>query len=123
MKKKPLLSKEECAVCEQIAKYDNFSGRRASALLLLNKRDIIQREVGAQTGLTRGQVKYALERFRKSGLAMFPEDILNQAKSTLDSQEDRGEKVDESTQATETTIEEEQSSEGESKFCQNYSSS
>ena len=60
-----LLTTEEWVICEQISKNsDGLYSQRARVLLALNE-GMSQEQVSEQTGLTIGQVKYCLQRFRQ----------------------------------------------------------
>lgn len=66
------LSDTERAALQKIAQVESgMDSQRASALLLID-RSTSYRVAGEQSGLTLGQVRYALIRYRKLGLAMFP---------------------------------------------------
>ena len=67
-----LLSDTERAECKRIAQTESgLHSRRASALLMIDD-GATHREAGTKMGLSIGQVRYALNRFRKLGLAIFP---------------------------------------------------
>ena len=78
-KEKQLLSSEERAVLSQIATKEPPHSARAQALLAIDK-GTTQTEAGRQAGLTHGQVRYWLIKFRESGMSAFPEELLNQAR-------------------------------------------
>ena len=61
--------RDECTRIAEIKRTPH--SQRATALLLIDSGST-HREAGAQTGLSIGQVRYALNRFRKFGLAIFP---------------------------------------------------
>ncbi len=63
------LQRVECSRIEQSG--DTLHGRRAAALLLIDG-GATHRETSTKTGLTIGQVRYVLNRFRKLGMAVFP---------------------------------------------------
>ena len=66
------LSDTERAECQRVAQTESAPhDQRASALLLIDSGDT-HREAGMKTGLSIGQVRYALNRFRRLGLALFP---------------------------------------------------
>ena len=67
-----LLSPEERAVCDQLAAGEAPWSQRAQALSALDD-GATQVEAGSRAGLTHGQVRYWLARFRQDGLSMFPE--------------------------------------------------
>jgi len=60
-----LLTSEEKTICEQISKSNEIpQSQRAQALLAINE-GVTQAKAGEQTGLTIGQVRYCLQRFRQ----------------------------------------------------------
>lgn len=66
------LSDTERAALQKIAQLESgMDSQRANALLLID-RSISYREAGEKSGLTLGQARYALIRYRRIGLAMFP---------------------------------------------------
>jgi hypothetical protein len=75
-----LLQPRELAVCQGLAKRSDLHGRRAQALLALNVGDS-QTDAGTASGLSAGQVKYALYQFRQRRLEIFPAELLNSAKT------------------------------------------
>lgn len=67
-----LLSDTERDECNRVAQLKlKPHSQRADALLMIES-GLTHREAGAKTGLSMGQVRYALNRFRKLGPAMFP---------------------------------------------------
>lgn len=67
-----LLSDTERAECKRVAQLKlKPHSQRANALLMIES-GLTHRDAGAKTGLSIGQVRYALNRFRKLGPAMFP---------------------------------------------------
>ncbi len=67
-----LLSDSERAECKRVAQLKREPhSQRANALLMIES-GLTHREAGAKSGLSIGQVRYALNRFRKLGPAMFP---------------------------------------------------
>ena len=74
-----LLDDEQRAVCEQLASGEAPHGQRAQALLALDE-GATQAAAADRAGLTKNQVKYWLGRFRKNGLGIFPEDLVDQAR-------------------------------------------
>jgi hypothetical protein len=60
------------AVCERVAAGEAPWSQRAQALLALDE-GATQVGAGARAGLTHGQVRYWLGRFRQDGLSIFPE--------------------------------------------------
>ena len=74
-KKAVLLTSEERTICERVSATDEAPhSQRARALLALDE-GLPQIEVSKQTGLTPGQVKYWLSRFRQQRTAIFPEEL------------------------------------------------
>ena len=67
-----LFNPKERAVCERVAAGEAPWGQRAQALLALDE-GATQVEAGDRAGLTLGQVRYWLDRFRQDGLSIFPE--------------------------------------------------
>ena len=67
-----LLSPEARAACERIAAGDAPWSQRAQALLAVDE-GATRAEAGQRAGLTQGQVKYWLGRFRLDQLSIFPE--------------------------------------------------
>jgi hypothetical protein len=68
-----LLTSEERAACEGFASGDPPHSQRAIALLALDN-GATQAQAAGQAGLTKGQVRYWLDRFRQERLAIFPEE-------------------------------------------------
>ena len=71
------LTSEEQAVCQQIAAREAPHSQRASALLALNE-GTTQAQAAEQGGLTPGQMKYWLTKFRKQRLGIFPAVLLDE---------------------------------------------
>lgn len=72
-----LLSSEERASLGQIATKDPPYGQRAQALLAIDG-GATQAEAGRLAGLTAGQVRYWLAKFRRDGTNIFPDELLDQ---------------------------------------------
>jgi hypothetical protein len=72
-----LLAPQEQAVCEQIATREAPHGQRALALLALNEKST-QAQAAEQAGLTLGQVRYWLAKFRKQRLDIFPDALFDE---------------------------------------------
>lgn len=70
-----LLTPEERAACGGIAKAEAPHSQRATALLALDE-GATQMQAAGQAGLTKGQVRYWLGKFRQDRLAIFPEELL-----------------------------------------------
>ncbi|MBT8333198.1 MAG: helix-turn-helix domain-containing protein [Deltaproteobacteria bacterium] len=67
-----LLSKKERVVCQDLAAMEIvLISQRAEALLLLDE-GFSHAEAAHESGLSIGQVRYALRTFRSKGLAFFP---------------------------------------------------
>ncbi len=73
-----LLTASEEEVIIRISAGDSIHSQRAKALLAIHE-GASQAQAGEQTGLTRGQVRYWLERFRDQRLDIFPMEILQEA--------------------------------------------
>ena len=76
-KENQLLNPEEQAVLSQIATSEPPHSQRAQALLAMNE-GATQAEAGTQAGLTIGQVRYWLTKFRAKRTAIFPDELLIQ---------------------------------------------
>lgn len=72
------LSSEDRAIISQVATMEPPDSQRALALLAIDE-GATQAEAGIQAGLTIGQLRYWLGKFRKDGTSIFPEELLNQA--------------------------------------------
>lgn len=70
MSQPSLLSDAQRALCQAMAKQPAPDGPRAKALLALDQGNT-QQQAAEQSGLSLGQVRYCLRRFRAVGLAMF----------------------------------------------------
>jgi len=68
-----LLTTQERETCQKISVGETPHSQRAQALLALDE-GATQAQAGQQAGLTRGQVKYLLGKFRKDRLEVFPEE-------------------------------------------------
>jgi transposase-like protein len=67
-----LFNPEERAVCERVAAGEAPWSQRARALLALDE-GVTQVEAAGRSGLTHGQVRYWLGKFRQDGFSIFPE--------------------------------------------------
>ena len=94
-KEKQLLSSEERAILSQVAKLEAPYSQRAQALLAIDE-GATQAEAGHQAGLTKGQVRYWLGKFRKEGTSIFPAELVNQAQPV--EEEEAQQDVEESTE-------------------------
>lgn len=72
-----LLTTQEQAICKQIATRTAPHSQRALALLALNEKST-QAQAAEQAGLTLGQVKYWVAKFRKQRLGIFPDTLLDE---------------------------------------------
>jgi hypothetical protein len=70
-----LLTPEERAACLEITSGEGPHSQRATALLALDEGST-QMQAAGQAGLTKGQVRYWLGKFRQERLAIFPEELL-----------------------------------------------
>jgi hypothetical protein len=73
-----LLSPEERAILSQIAAQDPPFSQRAQALLTIDQ-GATQSAAGQEAGLSLGQVRYWLGKFRKGRLSIFPAEMLQPA--------------------------------------------
>ena len=71
-----LLTAHEQAACMQIAEGEAPHNQRALALLALNEGHT-QAQAAEKSGLSAGQVKYWVARFRDHRLGIFPDDLLD----------------------------------------------
>lgn len=65
-----LLKYAELNRCKEISLEDNLNGKRAAALLELHDGTSLN-SVAEKLEMTRGQVRYALDQYRKTGMSMF----------------------------------------------------
>jgi transposase-like protein len=70
-----LLSAQERVAFRMIATGNDLHGKRAIALLAIDD-GVTQAEAAQQAGLTPGQVKYWLDKFRQVRMQIFPEEVL-----------------------------------------------
>lgn len=73
-----LLSAQERQAFKMISAGEDLNGQRALALLAIDE-GATQKEAGMRSGLTPGQVKYWLGRFRQLRLQIFPDQVLENA--------------------------------------------
>lgn len=79
-----LLTPQEQVICKQVAAHRQAPhSQRALALLALNENST-QAQAAEQAGLTRGQVKYCVARFRKLRLSIFPDALLAKPAAELE---------------------------------------
>ena len=75
-KVQPLLTEEERTACENISLSEDF-GKHAKALLALDQ-GLTQAQAAEKSGLSAGQVRYWIAKFKKERLNIFPEPTLSQ---------------------------------------------
>jgi hypothetical protein len=73
-----LLEPQEKLILEQIAAGEPPHSQRAHSLLAIDA-GVTQKKAALQSGQTVGQVSYWLSKFRREGMAIFPEEILRQS--------------------------------------------
>lgn len=73
-----LLSEQERVAFRMISTGNDLHGQRALALLAIDE-GATQAQAAQQAGLSPGQVKYWLAKFRQSRLAIFPDQVLEAA--------------------------------------------
>lgn len=78
----PILNDEETLIITRITQADAPYNQRAQALLAINAGKS-EEEAGEATGLRPTQVKYWVSRYRKSGLEVFPDALLVEAKEAV----------------------------------------
>jgi hypothetical protein len=71
-----LLSEQERVAFKMISSGNDLHGQRAIALLAVDE-GATQAEAAQRAGLTPGQVKYWLGKFRQVRMQIFPEEVLN----------------------------------------------
>ena len=76
-----LLSEQERVAIRMISTGNDLHGQRALALLAIDE-GATQAQAAQRAGLTPGQVKYWLGKFREIRLAIFPEQVLEAAGQT-----------------------------------------
>ena len=77
--KAKLLTEQEKKICEELASIGaDLANLRAAALLAVNQ-GATHTQASEQTGLTPGQVTYAVASFRKRKIALFLADIMDRA--------------------------------------------
>jgi hypothetical protein len=79
-----LLDAQERAQCARLAAGESLHSQRAQVLLALDQGET-QKDAGLLAGLSPGQVKYWLGKFRQDRMAIFPEDILKGGQQLQDS--------------------------------------
>ncbi len=84
MKSTLALSKKEKRLCEQLSLTDlTPHNRRAQALILVVDQGLTHSKAGELTGLTVGQVRYCLHRFRTLRMKMFPSQLKVHPETTV----------------------------------------
>ena len=78
-RKGSLLSSREYTACNKLSLLEDSHGLHARALLALDK-GMTQPQVAENTGLTLGQVRYWLARFRKERMGIFPATLRSTSK-------------------------------------------
>jgi Mg-chelatase subunit ChlI len=88
-----LLSSQEREAFKMISTGNDLHGQRAIALLAIDE-GTTQEQAGQRAGLTTGQVKYWLGKFRRVRMDIFPEQVLNADQMALDQEaSDQGAQV------------------------------
>jgi hypothetical protein len=75
-----LLTAQEQALCKIIARREAPYNQRASMLLFMNGNNT-QAQAAEAAGMSTGQVKYWMARFRKERMAIFPEELKGTSKA------------------------------------------
>jgi len=78
-----LLKTEEYPACKKLSVLEELNGRRARALLALDEGHT-QTQAAAESGLTLGQVRYWLAKFRIERMGIFPETMLSELLETAE---------------------------------------
>jgi Mg-chelatase subunit ChlI len=99
-----LLSLQEREACVQITLTESPYNQRAQALLALDDGST-RADAAYRSGLSAGQVKYLLSRFREKRMAMFPEVLPEQKLPNLDEVDDGTETINPDMQQAEKTTE------------------
>lgn len=81
--KSRLLNSQEQAALRQITAQDSPFGQRAQALLAIDQ-GVTQPAAAQLSGLTLGQVRYWLEKFRKDRLSIFPTELLEEPQAPVE---------------------------------------
>jgi hypothetical protein len=93
LQKSRLLSPQEREAFKMISTGNDLHGQRALALLAIDE-GATQEQAAQRSGLTAGQVKYWLGKFRQVRMAIFPEQVLMADRSALEQETpDQGAKV------------------------------
>jgi Mg-chelatase subunit ChlI len=98
-----LLSAQEREAFKMISTGNDLHGQRALALLAIDEGST-QEQAGQRAGLTTGQVKYWLGKFRRVRMDIFPEQVLNADQMALDQEaSDQGAQVADKTKKSKKT--------------------
>jgi hypothetical protein len=98
-----LLSAQEREAFKMISTGNDLHGQRALALLAIDE-GATQEQAGQRAGLTTGQVKYWLGKFRRVRMDIFPEQVLNADQMALDQEaSDQGAQVADKTKKSKKT--------------------
>ncbi len=98
-----LLSAQEREAFKMISTGNDLHGQRALALLAIDE-GATQEQAGQRAGLTTGQVKYWLGKFRRVRMEIFPEKVLNADQMALDQEaSDQGAQVADKTKKSKKT--------------------
>jgi len=72
--KSALLTRTDLKICRRIAEQEGEHGERAIMLLALHG-GALQVQAAVESGLTPGQVRYWVAKFRRDGLGIFPDGL------------------------------------------------
>lgn len=98
-----LLSAQERVAFKMISTGNDLHGQRALALLAIDE-GATQEQAGQRAGLTTGQVKYWLGKFRRVRMDIFPEQVLNADQMALEQEaSDQGAQVADKTKKSKKT--------------------
>ena len=98
-----LLSSQEREAFKMISTGNDLHGQRALALLAIDE-GATQEQAGQRAGLTTGQVKYWLGKFRRVRMDIFPEQVLKADQLDLDQEtSDQGAQVADKTKKSKKT--------------------
>ena len=98
-----LLSAQEREAFKMISTGNDLHGQRAIALLAIDE-GTTQEQAGQRAGLTTGQVKYWLGKFRRVRMDIFPEQVLKADQMDLDQEaSDQGAQVADKTKKSKKT--------------------
>ncbi len=98
-----LLSAQERVAFKMISTGNDLHGQRALALLAIDE-GATQEQAGQRAGLTTGQVKYWLGKFRRVRMDIFPEQVLKADQMDIDQEApDQGAQVADKTKKSKKT--------------------